>query len=241
MAGDFVSLSGMEYKIYQRLLDCECIIGIFDKKINRTVYQNNTTIITQVESNIGIRKLNLVSSAKGEWILLLDTDEVVSPELSKEIREVIKITPSRIHGYEIYYQNYVFGSPVYYGGEKYGKVRLFRRKYGTVTQVPIHEEVIVKGKIGKLKNVLHHYSYRSPWQVITKFTRYAWLLAAEKQQIGEQLTLSKLFFYGLHMFWARCIEDEGWKDGWRGVVLAFLFGYMESMIYWLLLWRNLSS
>jgi hypothetical protein len=110
-----------------------------------------------------------------------------------------------------------------------------------VTPVPIHEEVVVRGKIGKLTGVIHHYSYRTPWQVLTKFTRYAWLVATEKQKAGERVTLKKLFLYGPHMFWARCIEEEGWRDGWRGVILAKYFGYMEGLTYWLLLYRNIAS
>jgi len=196
-------------------------------------------IIFQTENNIGKRKHELEKSVNGEWILLIDSDEVLSRELTKEIRETITNNPENIHGYEIPYQNYVFGKPVYFGGERYSKTRLFRRKYGTVTPEAVHEEVVVTGKIGKLKNPIHHYSYRSLPQVLSKFTRYAWQMAIKKHKSAEHVTLRKLFMYGPHMFWARYIKDQGWRDGWQGTVLAACFAYMESLMYWFLLWQNI--
>jgi hypothetical protein len=240
VASNAVGLELMKYKDFVGLIDYELLIGIPKDETIKIDISTYTKIIYQNESNIGTRKQQLLNIASHKWILLLDTDEVVSSELLKEIQRVISYADVQVNGYAISYQNYVFGKPMYYGGEKYSKVRLFQKKYGSVTEVPIHEEVVVKGKIGKLKNVIHHYSYRTPWQVIKKFTRYAWLIAGEKRKAYEGISFAKLFLYGPHMVWARCIKDEGWRDGWRGVVLAILFGYMESMIYWLLLWRNLT-
>ncbi len=220
-------------------VECEVLVGVNAKQQSKPLADNKIKIYFQSTRVLGIRKNNLISLAKGDWILLLDTDEIPSKELLDEIKDKVTNGPENIHGYEIPYQNYVFEKPVYYGGERYSKVRLFRKKYGTVTPVPIHEEVVVQGKIGKLNGVLRHYSYRNPWQVLVKFTRYAWLIAGEKNKKRESVTVSKLFLYGPHMFWARCIEEDGWRDGWRGVVLAKFFGYMEGMTYWLLLWRSL--
>lgn len=182
-------------------------------------------------SSLGERKQKLVEMADREWVLILDTDEMVSPELVKEIEDVLKGKNNFI-AYSIPYQNYVFGKPVYYGGEKYEKVRLFKKGYGQVKKTPLHEEIVVKGTIGDLKGVIHHYSYRSPIQLFIKFTKYAWITSRQKH---EKVTIKKLFLYGPHMFWARFIKDEGWRDGWRGFVLAFAFGFMESLTYWFLL------
>lgn len=220
------------------------IISSDEKRIPKQTFvlatKLNAKILTDTTGgSLGERKQSLLNRAITEWVLLLDTDEVVSPELQKEIEHVLQKSSEDVHGYEIPYQNYVFGKPVYYGGERYSKVRLFRKKYGRVTTVPIHEEVIVMGKIGKLMGVIHHYSYRTPGQVLVKFTRYAWLVAEEKYKVHERVTPKKLFFYGPHMFWSRFVCDEGWRDGWRGFVLAKLFGYMEGLIYWLLLCRTL--
>ena len=188
---------------------------------------------------LGVRKNRLISESAYEWVLILDTGEVVSVKLRNEINDAIKKTSTDVHGYEIPYQNYIFGQPVHYGGEKYSRVQFFCKRYGLFTPVPIHEHPIVEGKIGKLTGVIHHYSYRTLPSILIKFTKYAWQMAGEKWKTHEKVTLKKLFFYAPHIVWARAVKDEGWRDGWRGVLIALCFGYMEGLMYWLLLWRNL--
>ena len=188
---------------------------------------------------LGLRKNRIIKDAANEWILLLDSDEVVSHLLLKEIKEVTQSASKVVHGYSIPYQNYIFGKPIKYSGENYSKVRLFRKSFGVVSELPVHEEIHVKGNIEKLNGVIHHYSYISLPQVLKKFTKYAWQMAGEKRKVHEGVSPKKLFLYGPHMVWARAIKDEGWRDGWRGIVIALCFGYMETLMYWLLLWRNL--
>ena len=138
-------------------------------------------------------------------------------------------------GWRIPYQNYVFGKPVYYGGEAYGKVRLFRRGYGRVLKTPLHEEIAASGMIGEMKGRIHHHSYRSVGQLFGKFTQYAKIAAS---QTPRNDMAKKLFLYGQHMFWARFVRDRGYKDGWRGLVLALAFAYMEALTYVLLFLRK---
>jgi len=196
-------------------------------------------ISTDGKIPLGVRKNRLISCAAYEWVLVVDTDEVISERLVKEIDHIVNCASNDFHGYEIQYQNYIFNKPVNYGGEKYSRVQLFRKIYGIFTPVPIHEHPVVEGKIGKLKGVIKHYSYVSLPKVLIKFTRYAWQMAGEKRKAYEGVTLKKLFLYGPHMVWARAIKDEGWRDGWQGIVIALCFGYMESLTYWLLLLRNI--
>lgn len=212
----------------------EVLIGISNKKDSEVSTNGQIRIIFQNKTTIGIRKQELIKGARGEWILLLDSDEFPSEELMKEISTAVR-TVGDVRGYSIAYQNYVFGKPVHYGGEKYSKVRLFQKKYGFVSPKMIHEEVTVRGKIGKISGQIHHYSYKGPVQILKKFSTYASQMAREKFLKNENVTARKLFLYGPHMFWSRYVADEGWRDGWRGFVLALGFGYMESTTYWLLL------
>lgn len=187
--------------------------------------------------NLGERKKKLVSMAKSDWVLVIDSDERVSDELYREIQRITSDKKTKEVGYHIPYQNFVFGKPVNHGGEQYSKVRLFKKKYGTVSASPIHEEIEVQGAIGNTKGVLYHHSYRTFWQLLGKFAKYAGVASREKYLAHESITLQKLFLYGPHMFWARFIEDRGWKDGWRGFVLAIAFAYLEKLTYWKLWWR----
>ncbi|MDP1721972.1 MAG: glycosyltransferase family 2 protein [Candidatus Gottesmanbacteria bacterium] len=207
---------------------------------------------------LGERKQELVEKAKGDWILVLDADERVSPKLAQEIRRITNHHKIMTVAYRIPYQNYVFGKPVYWGGEKYAKVRLFQNGYAKISPEALHEDVIIdflqkpgfrRSKpgfehISDLRGVIHHHSYRTPRQLFTKFTRYAWTAAEmliQKQKPGFRRSkpgFDTLFLYGPHMFVARFVKEKGYKDGWRGLVLALAFGYMEGLTYWLLLIRK---
>src|SRR3989344_2598627 len=197
--------------------------------------------ISEGNEALGIRKNRLITRAAHDWVLVLDTDETISQPLAKKIHEIVKHSRSEIHGYKIQYRNYSFGRATSYGGEKFAKTRLFQKRYGLITPLTIHEEIHIDGKINKLNGFIQHYSYRSFIQLLIKFTKYAWQVAGEKRKAHERVTLKKLFLYGPHMVWARVIKDEGWRDGWRGIVIALCFGYMETLTYWLLLWRELFS
>ncbi len=183
---------------------------------------------------LGVRKNRLIQIASFEWILVLDTDECASSVLLKSINNIIT-EKNDLVGYSIQYENYALGGRIFYGGESYAKKRLFNKKFGKINEVPIHEEIELCGNVGNIDGAIYHNSYTSIRHVLMKFTKYAWQMAGEKRKVHEGVTLKKLFMYGPHMVWARAVKDEGWRDGWRGIVIALCFGYMETLIYWFLL------
>lgn len=228
--------------------DClDSVVGLWSELLVADDHSTDSTIEEVVKYggklvqlgglNLGERKKKLVSMAKSDWVLVIDSDERVSHRLFTEIQKIVSNKNLKEVGFSIPYQNFVFGIPVYYGGERYSKVRLFQKKYGTVSATPIHEEIEVQGAIGNTRGVLYHHSYRTFWQLFGKFGRYAGIASLEKYHAREHVTLQKLILYGPHMFWARFVEDRGWKDGWRGFVLAFAFAYLERLTYWKLWWR----
>jgi glycosyltransferase involved in cell wall biosynthesis len=178
-----------------------------------------------------------ISKAKYKWILLLDSDEELSSLLKKEIKNLLKKNLiSKYDGYLIPFQSYLFRRKIFFGGEYYKKIRLFKKNKIKIIQKPIHSFIdIPPEKIGILKNKINHYSYRSFSQTFKKFTYYAWQEARMKFVKKEKLTIKKLILYPLHMFYARFIEDKGYKDGiWR-IPLDLGFAYMELMTYFFLL------
>ena len=64
-----------------------------------------------------------------------------------------------------------------------------------------------------------------------KFTDYALREAKIKKEKGERTSLRKIFFHPAHMFWARFVEDEGYKDGLFRIPLDLGFAYMEFLTY----------
>lgn len=191
-------------------------------------------------NDIGKQRLYGLKYVTGRWVLVLDSDEIVSKKLKKEILKRVKDDKSEYSAYEIRYQNYFLGRQVNYGGENYKMVRLFRKSALIIKPSILHNKLFVtKGKTGKLKGKIFHHSYRSIEQVFSKFTDYSFRMAKIKVNSGERSSLRKIFFYPLHMFWARFVEDKGYKDGFFRIPLDLGFAYMEFLTYFILFWQSI--
>jgi len=235
----------------EELLDVslQSVQGLADEIVLVDDYSNDRTltiakkyaarIYKRQERNLGKQKAYGLHKAKYDWILFLDSDESLSNELKKEIRLELTKKNNDVIAYRIPYQNHFLGKPVRYGGENYAMIRLFKKEYGISHSSLVHEKVeIRKGRIGRLKNRIYHYSYRTLWQMYTKFTDYAVREAYQKGQKGEKTDLKKLTLYPLHMFWARFIKDRGYKDGLFRIPLDLGFAYMEFLTYFLLIFKK---
>ena len=109
-------------------------------------------------------------SFQNDWVLLLDADEVLTPDLVNEIREAIR-DPDLI-GYRVFLRLNFLGKELRFGGNGFWKLSLFRRGKGyfecrlkdqdqSMSDIEVHEHVIVEGRIGKMRHVLPHHNVES--------------------------------------------------------------------------------
>lgn len=121
-----------------------------------------------------------LQQTSGDWILPLDADEVVDPELGDEIRRVVE-SSGDINGYWIARRNIVFGRWLRRGGmwPDY-KLRLFRRGTGQFQNRPVHEGLDVRGKTERLKHSFAHYTYPTIEGYIDTMNRYSSLGAVAR-------------------------------------------------------------
>ncbi len=230
-------------KFLSRLNWVDEIVVVDNGSTDRTAKyaKNFTDSVYSFEGNhFGELKQFAVSKATGDWILVLDVDEHITAMLKKEIKSVLR---SKIDykGYEILRVGYFLNHRLHAKGFHEYKVRLFKRELGCLTQVPVHEEVVVQGKIGRLRGEITHYSYRSVGQTIAKLTRYARLEAPLFYAKGDRVTFKKFTLYPLHMFWEIFIKDQGYKDGIWGFGLAVCFAYYEFARYFFLFMYRLKT
>lgn len=221
--------------------------GIADEIILVDNYSTDNTVVIAKRyqakifyykgKNRGIQCQMGIDKAKKNWILILDSDEELTNELKEEIKKKVLNDKKNIYdGYYLPFQPFYFGRPLKYGGEYYKKLILFKKNKGKILPLPIHYVCqIDSGKIGVLKNKVNHYSYRNLLEIYKKFTTYAIEEARLKLANGEKTSLKKIILYPLHMFYARFIEDKGYKDGWWRIPLDLGFAYMEFLTYFLLL------
>lgn len=119
---------------------------------------------------------------KHEWIVILDCDERVVPELEQEIRGVLR-TPDDHAGYHLNRRVYFLGRWLKHCWYPSWNMRLFKHRLGRYERLEsgtlqtgdneVHEHVILEGKAGYLKHDLLHYDYRSLHHFIERHNRYS--------------------------------------------------------------------
>jgi len=164
-----------------------------------------------------------LDQATGEWVLSLDADERVTPELQERIRTIVR-TDGSAHGYRIPRRNLFWGAWVRHGGlyPDY-QLRLFRRGAGRFVESAVHESVVVKGRVETVAEPLLHHSYRGLDDFVTRSNRYSALAAAEIIKRGGRIHLADLALRPLGRFVSMYLLRRGFLDGWRGFVLAVLY------------------
>jgi len=117
-----------------------------------------------------------------DWVLLLDADEAVTPELAQEIREAIR-NPGR-NGYYIALQMHFLGRRLRHCGASFWKLVLFRRGKGryecrlrdqdaSMADMEVHEQVVVDGSTARLRNPIVHHNVESLSRYIQKHDEYS--------------------------------------------------------------------
>jgi glycosyltransferase involved in cell wall biosynthesis len=137
-----------------------------------------------------------------DWILLLDADESLTPELAEEIR--LAIQNPDINGYYICLRMYFLGRVLRHGGAGFWKLSLFRRGKGgyecrlrdqdvSMADMEVHEHVVVEGNTGRLRNALIHRNVESLSRYIQKHNEYSnweakvWVDGDEKAELAASM------------------------------------------------------
>ena len=124
-------------------------------------------------SGYGPQKAWAVTQAKHDWVLVVDADEVVTPELRSEIERRLEIDAGRYAGYEIPISLIFLGRLLRHGGEyKMRHLRLYDRRRGNYNQNRVHERVELDGQVGMLDEHMLHDSYGSLDAYFDKFNDY---------------------------------------------------------------------
>jgi glycosyltransferase involved in cell wall biosynthesis len=171
------------------------------------------------------QKNTALDLATGDWVLSLDADEVVSPELRAEIARVLA-SDGPADGYAVPRRNIFCGRWVRHGGLYPDRqLRLFRRGRGRFEARAVHESVRVDGRVASVAGHLEHRSYRDVSDFLLRADRYSTLAAEEAVAQGQRAGVSALVLRPLGRFLAMYVVQGGFLDGWRGFLLATLYAY----------------
>jgi len=166
-----------------------------------------------------------VAQATGDWILSLDADEEVPPELRAEIQALLGAEPAE-DGYRVPRRNIFWGRWIRHGGlYPDWQLRLFRRGRGRFVERTVHESVRVEGRVGRLASPLVHRSYRDVADFLERADRYSTLAAAEWVRSGRRAGVGDLVVRPAGRFLSMYVVRGGFLDGWPGFLLACLYAY----------------
>lgn len=179
----------------------------------------------------GLQKNLALALATQTWVLSIDADERVTPELAAEIKQIIghdqrdgndsDAIVKSFRAYEIPRQSWYCGKFIQHCGWRPDYVlRLFRRDSAKFSDDLVHERVITEHAIGQLKNHLLHYSYLNFSQVLAKIEAYSSASAQQAFSRGERGSMAKAVIHGAWAFFRTYVLRAGFLDGAHGLALS---------------------
>jgi len=177
------------------------------------------------------QKNSAVEKARNEWVLSLDADERVTPELQGEIGATLGKDPS-YEGYFIARKNFFRNRWIKHCGwyPDYN-LRLFRKDRGRFRERAVHERVELKGKVGYLKNPLEHKTYQSVSDFLERMDRYSTLAAREMYREGRRYHFFDAFFRPPFTFLQMYLIRAGFLEGYLGFLLSVLYSFYTFAKY----------
>ena len=167
----------------------------------------------------------------GDWILQIDADERLSPELSGEIKKIID-SETILNGFKIPRKNIIFNKWIKHTGwyPDY-QVKLLRKNKGHFPCKSVHELIEIEGETGILNADLVHKHYNSVTQFIERLNRYTTNDADFLLEKKENIFWTDAIRFPADEFFKRFFLWEGYKDGLHGLVLSGLQAFNRLIVF----------
>ncbi len=214
---------------------CDEIVVVDSGSSDRTVEicrEFGCKVLQRAFDGFGRQKNFAVMAARNDWVLVVDSDEIVTPKLREEIQRELQPDSPRFGGFEIPISLVFMGHLMRFGGQ-FGKrhLRLFDRRAGNFNLADVHERVILNGEVGVLAGHIRHASYRDVEHYFDKFNRYT-SVAAQQALTRDKRTSRWYICYRfpqtfLHLYLAKGLI----LDGYPGFVWALFSALYPTVKY----------
>ena len=184
----------------------------------------------------GVQKNRALALTSSEWVLSLDADERVTPQLQAEIQAALSAPVFDVYSFPRI-SSYCGQDMLHSGWYPDRVTRLFRRDSARFSNDLVHEKIVTTQKIGQLKSALLHESFTSLESVLDKVNRYSSAGAQALFAKGRDASLGKALGHGLWAFFRTYFLRLGFLDGRMGLVLAISNAegtYYRYLKLWLL-------
>ena len=178
----------------------------------------------------GPQKQLALEKTRHEWVLLLDADEALSPELEREIRALLERGPDH-DGYEIPRLEQQYWRMCRRTVRLNRYLRLFNRHRGRLGDMPVHAAPIVEGRIGRLEAPFYHFGETDIHTKVDKLNHYSTGLVADKVSRGRKPNPLILLVYPPFYFLRSYFFKRGFTNGWVGFMNSVIVSFYVFLKY----------
>ena len=194
------------------------------KKYGARVINRKLTNNFSAQRNFGIKK------TMEDWVLFIDADEVLSKELTQEIKEM---SDPNVESFYIKRRDIFWGRVLKYGelraAYRKGIVRLIKKNSG-IWEGQVHERFVTTKTTGYFKGFINHYSHNSIKEFIVDINNYSTIRAKELQIMGKKTNIFQILFYPIVKFKMNYILKLGFLDGVHGFIYSFMMSFHSFLV-----------
>ncbi len=180
-------------------------------------------VLTHAFEGFGPQKRFATAQASHDWVLNLDADEVVAPELGGAIRALLDAGEPPCAGYRLSFQLVFMGRPFRHGALAHRRVlRLFDRRRASWTDAAVHERLVVDGAVGDLPGTVLHFTTRNLEDSVAKLNAYSTFGALELRQRGKRCSAAHVLLLGPFHFIRHWVFLGNFMNGVPGLAWSIL-------------------
>lgn len=173
--------------------------------------------------------------AQHDWVLNIDADEVVPPELAQELQSRLEQVGNgelQADGFSVPRKTFYLGKWIQHGGwyPNY-LIRLANRRSSRWTEPAVHEELKAQGPVVRLKNPLHHYAFSSIQDQIQTNLRFSRLGSQDLKSSGQVGSVPRLVLKPIGKFLETYLAKRGFLDGLPGFIISINAAYSMFLKY----------
>jgi len=179
-----------------------------------------------------------VSHVRHPWVLIVDADERVTPDLAAEIRKVLARPQKGVDGYKVGFITYFMGHRLRFSNWNRPSIRLVRRERCRFEPKQVHERIVLEpSRVRRLRHKLLHYSISDCDDFLNKYAIYTRLAAGEMWYRGRRAGFASLLIRPLLRFVSLYVIRGGFLDGIPGLQVCMLMAFFNTFVKQARLWE----
>ena len=184
----------------------------------------NTRFETAAWNGFIVQKNRALDACTQPWVLFLDADEVLSPELIASLKKLFANGEPQFDGYWLNRRTWYLGAWIWHTWYPEWRLRLIRRGAARWGGMDPHDKIDFCGATARLSGDLLHYSFRDLQDHLQRTIRYARIMADSYAVHGRKFRWHQLLLSPCVAIFKHLVLKQGWRDGWRGWLISIIRG-----------------